>query len=45
MQKEIELINEIEIVKIMTNFEKASFYLMKLDMKYFRNFLEYRIHV
>ena len=44
MQKEIKLIDEIELVKIMTNFEKASFYLMKLDMKYFRNFLEYRMH-
>ena len=40
VEKELDLVDEGELVKLMTDFEKASFYLIKLDKKYLKNFIK-----
>ena len=44
MQKEIELVDEQKMLSIMTVYEKACFYLLKLDKEYLKNFIEYRLN-
>lgn len=43
IEKELDLVEEGKIVTIMTNIEKACFYLLKIDKKYLRNFIENKL--
>lgn len=44
MQKELDLVDEQKLLSIMTVYEKACFYLLKLDKEYLKNFIEYRLN-
>lgn len=44
MEKELNLVDEGKLVTIMTNLEKACFYLLKLDKNYLRNFIENKLN-
>lgn len=43
MKKELNLVDEGNLIKIMTDFEKACFYLLKLDKNYLKNFIENKL--
>lgn len=43
MEKELNLVDEGNLIKIMTDFEKACFYLLKLDKNYLKNFIENKL--
>lgn len=45
MEKELNLVDEGKIVTIMTNLEKACFYLLKLDKNYLRNFIKNKLNI
>lgn len=44
MEKELNLVDEGKLVTIMNDLEKACFYLLKLDKKYLRNFIENKLN-
>lgn len=43
MEKELKYVDEEKLIKIMTDMEKACFYLFKIDKKYLRNFIEEKL--
>ena len=43
LEKELYLVDEGNLIKIMTNLEKACFYLLKLDKQYLINFIENKL--
>lgn len=45
MEKELNLVDEGKLVSIMTNFEKACFYLLKLDKNYLKGFIKNRLNI
>lgn len=45
LEKELNLVDEGKLVTIMTNLEKACFYLLKLDKNYLRNFIENKLNI
>ncbi len=40
LEKELNLVDEGKLVTIMTDLEKACFYLLKLNKNYLKNFIE-----
>lgn len=45
MEKELNLVDEGKIVTIMTNLEKACFYLLKLDKNYLKSFIKNKLNI
>lgn len=45
MQKELKLVDEGKLVTIMTDLEKACFYLLKLNRSYLKNFIENKLNI
>lgn len=45
MEKELDLIDEGELVKIMTDMEKVCLYLFKLNKNYLKNFIKNKLDI
>lgn len=40
VEKELNLVDEGKLIKLMSNFEKAGFYLLKIDKRYLKDFIQ-----
>ena len=45
MEKELDLVDEGDLVKIMTDMEKACFYLLRLNKNYLKSFIKNKLNI